>query len=129
MVRYVNGGIHERMRSIHFSDLECGREYFLCWRPTGAWFDTQLVLIENGCDVGSYHPNLGRREDGLFDHASGDTLLLSAGISLPIALLILWIGMLADFFSEDLSQSPTRRNGLADWQSWRNSGKCLICRQ
>jgi len=101
VVRYVGGGIYKGMRSIHFSDLECGREYFLCWRPSGAWFNTNLVLLENGCDVGSYHPNLVRREDGLFDHGSGDTLLLIPGISVPIALLILWIGTLADFLSED----------------------------
>ena len=101
VVRYVPGGIYRNMRAMHFSDLEAGREYFLCWRPSGAWFDTKLVLMENGCDVGSYHPNLGRREDGLFDYASSDTLLLIPGISLSIALLILWIGMLADFFSED----------------------------
>ena len=111
------------MRSIHFSDLECGREYFLCWRPSGVWFNTNLVLLENGCDVGSYHPNLGRREDGLFDHGSGDTLLLIPGISVPIALLILWIGTLADFLSEDCSRHQVRRIGLADRRSLRTMDK------
>ena len=38
------------------------------------------------------------REDGLLDYATGvDTLVLLPGIAAPIPLLILWIGMLADF--------------------------------
>jgi hypothetical protein len=101
VVRYVDGGIYKRMRSIHFSDVECGREYFLCWRPSGDWFGTTLVLMENDIDVGRYHLNVGKREDGLYGHARGDTLVLIPGISMPLALLILWIGTLADFFSEE----------------------------
>lgn len=99
VVRYVTGGIHRNMRSMHFSDLEAGREYFLCWKPEGGWFwlnelikifDEDLILLENGGEVGRYH-----------EYAKGAALELNPGISLPVALLILWIGLLADFFGED----------------------------
>ena len=89
------------MRSISLSDLESGRKFFLCWMPRGSWFQTELVLMENSDEVGRYHTNLGRREDGLFDYARGvDTVVLLPGIASPIPLLILWIGMLADFLVE-----------------------------
>jgi len=85
-------------KSISLSDLESGRKFFLCWMPKGSWVQTDLVLMENSDEVGRYHSNLGRREDGLLDYATGmDTLVLIAGIASPIPLLILWIGMLAEF--------------------------------
>jgi hypothetical protein len=103
IVRYVARGIYTNMRSIHFSDLSCGREYFLCWRSRGVRFDTvDLVLMENGCDIGRYFTPTELRED---TYASGDTLALISGtsISSAIALLILWIGMVANFFENTTS--------------------------
>jgi hypothetical protein len=99
VVRYVPGGIYRNMRATHFSDLEGGREYFLCWQPEGGWFWLNNliklvrefpVLMENGREVGRYH-----------DDARGAALELVAGISLPVALLILWIGLVANFFGEE----------------------------
>jgi hypothetical protein len=101
VVRYVGGGIYKNMKSISLSDLGSGRKFFLCWMPRGSWVQTDLVLMENSEEVGRYHSNLGRREDGLLDYATGvDTLVLIPGIASPIPLLILWIGMLAEFFRE-----------------------------
>lgn len=98
VVRYVSGGIYKNAKSISFSDFESGRKFFLCWMPSGSWLETNLVLMENNDEVGRYHTNLGRREDGLLDYARGvDTLVLLPGIAAPIPLLILWVGMLADF--------------------------------
>jgi hypothetical protein len=98
VVRYVNGGIYKNMKSMSLSDPESGRKFYLCWMPRGSWVQTDLVLMENSDEVGRYHSNLGRREDGLLDYATGvDTLVLLPGIAAPIPLLILWIGMLADF--------------------------------
>jgi len=101
VVRYIARGTYKNMRSMNFSDLTCGREYFLCWRPREGWFDnTQLVMMENDCEIGRYFTPTELREDA---YASGDTLALISGISLPVALLILWIGMMANFFESTAS--------------------------
>jgi hypothetical protein len=100
VVRYVNGGIYKNMKSIGLIDPDSGRTFFLCWMLRGSWGQTDLVLMENSDEVGRYHTNLGRREDGLLDYARGvDTLVLLPGIASPIPLLIPWIGMLADFLA------------------------------
>jgi hypothetical protein len=54
VARYITGGIYKDMPSVHLSDFECGREYFLCFAERPGWMESRLLLLENGGPVGEY---------------------------------------------------------------------------
>jgi hypothetical protein len=75
VARYVTGGIYKDMPSVHLSDFERGREYFLCFAERTGWLESRLVLLENGGPVGEYTVSPSRCSASVRDVATPMVLL------------------------------------------------------